>query len=204
MTMAPRFDISGDIGKGTARADLLAQFLNDNPGPVEILLNSPGGLASEGAAMMAALERHGKATVRIEGVALSAASLAAMGARKVLMHDAALMMIHEPRAETFGTADALRADAAALDKMNHTYAKGYARATGQPLARIEAWMAAETWLEADEAVELGFADEVYGGSAAAAIAAFDYQRFRNTPAKLNALALSMGWGTQPKTEKHNA
>jgi ATP-dependent Clp protease, protease subunit len=186
----PSYSIDGDIVGGAAA--MLESFLTANPGPVIVHINSDGGIATEGAAMMAAMERHGNVTVRIEGRAISAASLAAMGGRKVQMHDLAIMMIHSPSAMTAGTADKLRADAAALDKMNETYARGYARATGQPVERVLAWMADETWLTAEEAVALGFADEVYQGQEMLQVAALDLSRFKNMPPDMKALALKQG------------
>lgn len=195
--MKPRFVLSGEIGFDVSSAQL-ETFLAANPGPVDVLINSPGGSASDGAAMMAAMERHGKVTVTIEGVAASAASLTAMGAQVVLMHPVALLMIHEPSAGTFGTADELRADADTLEKMSLVYAKGYARATGQPVSRVASWMAAETWMTATEAVELGFVDRITEPASGAAVAAFDYSRFRHAPAALVVTAREKGWTAKPK------
>ena len=86
--MTPEHHISGEIGDGAAQA--LSAFLTVNPGPVRITINSPGGIASESAALMAAMERHGKCHVMVEGMAASAASLATMGGQKITMHPAAL------------------------------------------------------------------------------------------------------------------
>lgn len=194
--MIPSFDISGEIGEGQARAEPLRNFLAENPGAVEVIINSPGGIATEGAAMTAALEQHGNANVRIVGMAASAASLAALGGKRVLMHSAALFMIHDPSGFTFGPADEHRAAADTLDKMSDTYARAYARATGHSVERIKAWMKAETWLNADEALELNFCDEIEGDPSAEPIfAAFDYARFRNAPSKLIKLAHQNGWAT---------
>ena len=196
MTIRPQFTVSGVIGEDAPSSSALSVFLETNPGEVDVLVNSPGGVASEGAAMLAAFERHGKATVRVVGMAASAASLAIMGAARVIMHPAALIMIHEPSAFTFGTADEHRAGAEALEKMTGIYAQAYARATGHPVARVAAWMKEETWLTAEEALELHFCDEVEAAeSKQVAVAAFDYGRFRNAPAHLVALTHEYGWAT---------
>jgi len=202
MTVAPRFNLFGEIGfENGARLDDLTSFLAANPGPVDVFINSPGGVATEGAAMMAALERHGRAKVHVVGTAASAASLAALGGQIVLMHHAAMMMIHEPSAGTWGTADDHRSGAEALDRMTAAYASSYARATGQPVARIAAWMAAETWLTAAEAVELGFADRITGTGEGEAVAAFDYSRFRAAPQDLVQMAVSRGWAKRQAPEQ---
>lgn len=192
--MTPRFEISGEIGEGQACAEPLRNFLAENTGAVDLFINSPGGIATEGAAMMAALEQHGNVTVRVVGLAASAASLAALGGKRVLMHSAALLMIHDPSGFTFGPADAHRAAAANLDKMSDTYARAYARATGHDIDRIKSWMKAETWLTANEALELNFCDEIEGTETAETdFAAFDYGRFRNAPSNLIRLAQRNGW-----------
>jgi ATP-dependent protease ClpP protease subunit len=192
--MIPRFDISGIIGEGQACAEPLRSFLAENAGTVEVFVNSPGGIATEGAAMLAELERHGEVTVHIVGMAASAASLAAMGGKRILMHSAALFMIHDPSGFTFGPADQHRAAADTLDKMSDTYARAYARATGHSVDRIKAWMKAETWLTADEALELNLCDEIEGTETAEPVfAAFDYSRFFNPPNELIRLAQKNGW-----------
>lgn len=181
--MTPRHFIDAEILEGTARR--LDAFLTENPGPVVVVINSPGGVASEGAAMVAAIERHGAATVLIEGVAASAASLAAMGAHTIRMHRDAFLMIHDPAMFTFGAADEHTRAAATLDKLAGQYARTYARATGHPVERVRAWMKAETWLDAEEALSLNFCDEVTGGEdPARAVASFDYRLFKNPPARL--------------------
>ena len=204
--MRPVFSISGMIGEDGAKADDLSRFLEQNPGPVQVVVNSPGGIAADGAAMMAAIEAHGKTEVRIVGMAASAASLAALGGATVIMHSAALLMIHEPIAFTFGTADAHRAGAHTLDKMSDVYAQAYARVTGHPVKRVAAWMKEETWLTAEEALELHFVDRIESGQdQAQVVAAFDYGRFRNAPSDLVTLARKNGWATaSPVIKKEQA
>jgi len=180
------YRIEGFIGEDSATAAALAAFLAQHAGqPVRVLVNSPGGDAFEGAAMLAELERHGQATTVAAGIAASAASLALMGGREIVVHRDAMMMIHDPSGMTFGTATAHRSTADTLDKLSGTYAKSYARASGQPVARIRAWMQAETWIDADEAVALNFADRIEGGEPVA-YARFDPKMFRRTPAAVMA------------------
>ena len=176
----PRFNLHGDIETGTDTK--LAAFLGENPGPVVLVINSGGGNAAVGAAMLAEVERHGRVTARIQGLAASAASLVAVGCYDVLIHPDAMFMIHEPAVETGGTADDLRDVAAVLDKMNLTYAKAYARHTGHPVETILEWMKVETWLTAEEAVELRFADQVETPEEPGTIKALaDFTRFKAVP-----------------------
>ena len=194
--MNARFDITGYIGEGDATGAALGQFLTANPGPVLVVVNSPGGVASEGAAIAAELARHGGATCLVQGIAASAASYVLTGAKAILMHESAVLMIHEPAAFTGGTSDDLRLAADILDKLTAVYATGYARATGHPVARIAAWMKAETWMTAGEALALNFCDRIEGADdAPQMVAAYDYARFKAAPAHLVQMALQNGWAT---------
>ncbi|MCW1931731.1 head maturation protease, ClpP-related [Pararhodobacter zhoushanensis] len=207
--MKPRFDISGNIGSGNACATDLAEFFAQNLGSVTICINSGGGSAAEGAAMMAEVERHGKVTTYIQGICASAATLPAVAGRTIIMHPAAMFMIHEPYAMAEGTADQHRSAADALEKMSGTYAAAYARHTGHPVKTIAAWMKQETWLTADEALELNFCDRIEAlETGPQMVAAFDYSKFRGAPRHLLRLARENGWGTgspnHQSTEKQNA
>lgn len=205
--MTPRFELNGDIETGAASR--LAGFLSASAGAVALYINSPGGDAMEGAALMAEVERHGAVTVHVQGIAASAATLPMVAAREVIIHPAAMVMIHEPSCWGGGTADELRDVAAALDKMSVTYAEAYARHTGHPVARVAAWMKAETWLTAAEAVELRFADRIEKSQSPQMAAAYDYTKFRQPPDGLLRLARQYGWvsdtpASQSKGEQNAA
>jgi hypothetical protein len=80
--------------------------------------------------------------------------------------------------------------------MTGVYAQAYARATGHSVARIAAWMKDETWLTAQEALELNFCDGIEAEAEEPhMVAAFDYGRFRNAPGDLVKLARKNGWVT---------
>ncbi|MBL3611034.1 head maturation protease, ClpP-related [Rhodovulum sulfidophilum] len=195
--MTETIHIYGPIGEGENTPPRIGAFLDDNAGvPVVIAVNSYGGIASDGAAILAQLDRHGQVRVEVLGVAASAASLLVMGAAEIAMHRAAHLMIHEPSNLAWGTADDLRREAGMLDKISETYAQAYARATGHPVERIRAWMAAETWMTADEALALNFCDSLFGDEEAfqsEPVAAFDYTRFKAAPPELVRLAARNGW-----------
>jgi ATP-dependent Clp protease, protease subunit len=190
------FSLSGFIGEDGATPDDLARYLDANSTEAIITVNSAGGSAFDGAAMLAHLHAHGNATCRVVGVAASAASLVVMGANRIIMHPSAHIMIHNPATVVFGDAEALTHEADVMDKLARTYARAYASATGHPVERVSAWMDAETWLTADEALALHFCDEIEGeGTRGKAVAAFDYGRFRAAPQALVRLANKNGWAS---------
>lgn len=195
--MSPTLHVHGPIGEGDNTPPRIGFFLVENSGtPVTFLVNSYGGSASDGAAIMAQLEQHGQVRVEVIGVAASAASLLIMGAAEIAMHAAAHLMIHEPSNLAWGTAEILRREADMLEKISETYAQAYSRATGHPVARIRAWMAAETWMTAGEALALDFCDSTFGeeaGPSPEPVAAFDYTRFKSPPPELVLIAEQEGW-----------
>lgn len=162
-------DVIGGMWDGIT-AKHVAGLLREHAGkPVKVRINSPGGSAAEGAAIYNLLAGHdAPVSVEVIGVAASAASLLAMAGKPVRMAENALMMIHDPWDMAIGSADDLRHTADVLDKDAQALAKTYARKTGKPVEDIRKMMLAETWLDADEAVAMGFADEVVGVSSAAA------------------------------------
>jgi ATP-dependent Clp protease protease subunit len=162
-------------------------------GPVAELtvrINSPGGSVFDGVAIYNALKRHDAAiTVWIDGIAASIASVIAMAGDEVVMPENAMLMLHDPSGLVMGTAADMRAMAEALDKMKAGMVAAYRDRSGTDDTEIEALMAAETWLSAEEAVELGLADRVEAPVRMAAH--FDLSHFRNPPPQLAALAASI-------------
>jgi ATP-dependent Clp protease protease subunit len=155
----------------------------DAKAPLELRLNSPGGSVFDAVAIYNALQRHeGTVTVTIDGIAASAASYIAMAGDIVVMPENAFLMIHDPSGMVMGNAGDMRSMAEALDKIAGSLVRGYAAKSGKPDEGIAALMAAETWLDAADALELGLADKV---TAPVRIAAsFDITRFRNAPVDL--------------------
>lgn len=197
-TDRPRFRLEGVIGEGKATARHLGDFLSDHAGrPVVLTVNSPGGDAFEGAALLAEVERHGNVTAMGEGIVASAATLPLMAAREIVLHRAVAVMIHDPSGLTFGPSAVHRQTADTLDKLAGVYADFYARASGNPVPVVAAWMRAETWMTAEEAVALHFADRIEGDDRPVALASFDYTRFRNPPAALVQMARANGWAAVP-------
>lgn len=151
--------------------------------PVDLRLNSPGGSVFDAVAIYNALKRHaGDITVWIDGIAASAASYIAMAGDTIVMPENAFLMIHDPSGLVMGTAGDMRAMAEALEKVKGSLVSGYVAKSGRPEDEIAALMAAETWLDAQEALDLGFIDRIAAPVKLAA--AFDVARFRNAPPEL--------------------
>ena len=133
-------------------------------GDITLRVNSPGGVVTEGLAMYAHLQdlraAGRKITCIIEGVAASMASVVPMAASRVEIHESALMMLHHPRGGAYGTAATIRETAQALDEMTAASVAAYKQKTGLSEDAIRALMDAETWIGAEAAVKLGFADAV--------------------------------------------
>lgn len=151
----------GEVGWEIKPAGVMAQ-LSEMTGDVLVKINSYGGDIYEGIAIMHALRSHpGEVTVRVEGVAASAASVIAVGGADVLqLATGSELMIHMPWVETPGDAEELRKTADDLDRTAQSLAEIYAeKAGGTPEQWLE-MMRAETWFSAQEAVDAGLADAV--------------------------------------------
>lgn len=151
------------------------------PGDLTINLNSGGGIAVQGLAIYNALKNHdGHITVNIDAIAASAASLIVMAGDRIAFRDGALMMIHDPRSISFGTAKEHRGSADNLDMLAKQYRTIYAARTGRGDREIASLMDAESWFDADRAIELGFATETTK-QRAQAYASFAYGAYAHAP-----------------------
>jgi ATP-dependent protease ClpP protease subunit len=151
--------------------------------PLTLRLNSPGGSVFDAVAIYNALTRHADTvTVSIDGIAASAASYIAMAGDEIIMPENAFLMIHEPSGMVMGTASDMRAMAEALDKIGASLLRGYAAKSGKPEKDVAKLMAKETWLDAAEALDMGFADTMTEPVKIAA--SFDVSRFQNTPPEI--------------------
>lgn len=128
---------------------------------IRVYINSPGGDVFAGQTIHSMLARHpATITVYVDGLAASAASLIAMAGDVVIMPKNAMMMVHNPSALVWGEAEDMRHMADALDKIRDSMVAAYRAKTGLDDEQIIELLDAETWMTAEEAVELGFADKV--------------------------------------------
>lgn len=145
-----------DVTPKAFKAELTA-----GEGDLVIWLNSPGGdciAASQIYTML--MDYKGKVTVKIDGIAASAASVIAMAGTTVLMAPTALMMVHNPLTVAIGDSDEMQKAIAMLSEVKESIINAYEIKTGQSRAKLSHLMDAETWLNAKKAIELGFADGI--------------------------------------------
>lgn len=145
---------------------LFKDELNSGAGNITIWINSPGGDCIAAAQIYNMLtEYKGKVTIFIDGLAASAASVIAMAGDEVVMSPVSLMMIHNPSCMAWGESKDLRKEAEILDEFKESIINAYEIKTGLSRVKISHLMDCETWLNANKAVELGFADKISGGNA---------------------------------------
>lgn len=149
---------------------------------IEVHLNSPGGSFFEGVAIMNTLKDHkANVSVRVDGLAASAASVIAMGGDEVVMAAGSQMMIHEASIIALGKVDDLTKAVKQLNAINATMSGLYQAKAGGTVEEWAAAMAEETWYLAQEAVDAGLADRLDAAvpedTVAAAMARFDLSVF---------------------------
>lgn len=160
--------IQEEIGsQGPASASGVAQFLRQNKGkPVNVRINSPGGLVFDGIAIHNALKAHdGPVTTIIEAFAASAATLIAIAGNPARIYDNARFMIHNSIGAAFGNKYVQRELFDILDGIDNGLALTYQAKSGKPLGEIKKMMDGTgkedgTWLDAKEAKSMGFIDEI--------------------------------------------
>lgn len=139
--------------------------LMSGTGGITLWINSPGGdcvAASRIYTML--MDYPGDVTVKIDGMAASAASVIAMAGTKVLMAPTAMMMIHNPLTTAFGDRQELKQAIELLDEVKESIINAYEIRTGLSRSKISKLMDDETWMSARKAIELGFCDGIlFGG-----------------------------------------
>src|SRR5690606_17429919 len=175
------------MGTGIAAEDIVRDLQAIKAPRIDVRINSVGGSVFEGNAIYNALARHpAHVDVYIDGIAASIASVIAMAGDRIHIAANAHVMIHNPHGVVWGEAADMRRMADTLDKIRGSLAGTSARRTGHDTAQIEAWMDAETWFNAEEAVEHGFADEIVEGGEIDARIAACLSTYRNVPPALAA------------------
>ena len=130
---------------------------------LNLFVDSPGGDLMTGKAIYAQLSRFAKdakVTATVDGLAASSASFMIMAAQRIVMAPEATMMVHEAHSVVAGRSSDLRKLADILDAENQNLVAIYAKRTGLAEAQVAELLAAETWMNADQAVASGFADQV--------------------------------------------
>lgn len=149
--------IDDEITPKQFKSELISQT-----GDITVLINSPGGDVFAAAQIYNMLiEYKGNVTVKIDGIAASAASVIAMAGTRVLVSPVSQVMIHNPMTAAFGDTDDMQKAIAMLSEVKESIINAYEIKTGLSRSKISRMMDEECWMNAQKAVELGFADEIF-------------------------------------------
>ena len=140
---------------------MFKEELMDGSGNITVWINSPGGDCVAAAQIYNMLREYkGDVTVKIDGIAASAASVIAMAGHKVLMSPVSMMMIHNPMTVAFGDSGEMQRAIDMLSSVKDSIINAYELKTGLSRVKLAHLMDSETWMDANKAIELGFADEI--------------------------------------------
>lgn len=155
-TIAEESWFDDEISPALFKNDLMA-----GDGDITVWINSPGGDTVAAAQIYNMLMDYpGKVTVKIDGIAASAASVIAMAGEKVLVSPVSMMMIHNPSTIAYGDTEEMRKAIEVLNEVKESIINAYEIRTGLSRNKLSRLMDAETWMNANKAIELGFADEI--------------------------------------------
>lgn len=156
------YDVIGEdfwTGGGFTAKRMSAALRSIGEKPVTVAINSPGGDMFEGLAIFNMLKDHKQeVTVKVMGLAASAASLIAMAGDQILMGQGSFLMIHNAWGVVVGNRHDMRAGADLFEPFDAAMSDIYAARSGQDVAEIQKMMDAETFINAKDALALGFAD----------------------------------------------
>lgn len=166
-TGLPELIIDGEISSQTWYGDEVSPKLfkdelqKCNNSDIVVRINSPGGDAFAGAAIYTALKEYaGRVTVKIDGLAASAASVIAMAGDEIVISPTASMMIHCSSTIAYGNKSDFEGCIELLKTVDESMITAYIMKTGHSREKIIEMIERETWFTAEEAVENKFADRV--------------------------------------------
>ena len=155
-TIAEESWFDDDVTPQLFKEDLLS-----DSGDITVWINSPGGDCVAAAQIYNMLmDYKGNVTVKIDGIAASAASVIAMAGNTVLMSPVSTMMIHNPATVAMGDHNEMQKAIEMLNEVKESIINAYEIKTGLSRAKLSHLMDSETWMNANKAVELGFADGI--------------------------------------------
>ena len=154
----------------TAKAFIEQLSMIDDSADIDCHISTNGGCTKEGTVMYNALvNRQGKTNVVVDGYAMSMGSVLAMAGKNsggtTKMVDNGFLFLHKPISSAYGNASDMRAMASTLDQIETALTKPYTEASGKTEEEISALLTANTWLDAAQALEMGFIDEILGSEA---------------------------------------
>ena len=193
--------------------DVTPQIFKDElmsgSGDITVWINSPGGDCVAAAQIYNMLiDYKGNVTVKIDGIAASAASVIAMAGTKVCVSPVSMLMIHNPMTFAFGNTAEMQKAIDMLGEVKESIINAYEIKTGMSRGKISRLMDAETWMNANMAVELGFADEILqrdpsNGTEPQTASAMAYSRAEVTNSLMEKLSARCRIEAKPTETKTN-
>jgi len=193
--------IFDEIGSSNINAkSFISEIRNYKKRPMNLHINCVGGDVFEGMAIYNVLrKREYKTTVYIEGIAASMGSVIALAADEIIMAENSLFMIHNAWGGAMGEAKDLEKTASLLNKISAEIADIYVKKTNLSYEKIKDMMDEETWLNAEEAYNLGFVDSI--SDAIKVAAKYDVSKFKNITNEEIQSKLSINLKTKKMTEE---
>ena len=185
---------------------LFRDELNAGNGDITVWINSPGGDCVAAAQIYNMLMNYkGNVTIKIDGIAASAASVIAMAGTKVIMSPVSMMMIHNPATVACGDSADMQKAIAMLDEVKESIINAYEIKTGLSRAKLSHLLDAETWMDANSAMEMRFADKIMQRNVSDSIEVPKVSMVFSQAAVTNSLMdkLSAKCRIQPKSEPTN-
>lgn len=183
--------------------EAIRDFLTEHEGKnLNIYINSGGGSVFAGLAIYNMLLRHkGKKTVYVDGIAASIASVIALAGDEIIIPSNAFMMIHKPWNSCCGNADDFRKMAEDLDAVETGIINVYKAhlAEGAEIETVKELVAAETWLNGEEAAKYFNITVSEAKTYAAQIAGDVMKQYQNTPKEIIKPAQAVNDNTADKT-----
>jgi len=196
--------IFDEIGMGGVNAQgFIEEIKSFKDSPMNLHINCVGGDVFDGMAIYNIIKkRTATTTVYIEGIAASMGSVIALAANKVVMAENSLFMIHNAWGGAMGEAKEMKKTAKLLDKISGEIADIYVKKTKLPYDKVKEMMDEETWLNAEEALELGFIDSI--SDAIKVAAKYDVSKFKNITNKEIKNKLSINIKSKKMTDELKA
>ena len=196
--------IFDEIGMGGVNAQgFIEEIKSFKDSPMNLHINCVGGDVFDGMAIYNIIKkRTATTTVYIEGIAASMGSVIALAANKVVMAENSLFMIHNAWGGAMGEAKEMKKTAKLLDKISGEIADIYVKKTKLPYDKVKEMMDEETWLNAEEALELGFIDSI--SDAIKVAAKYDVSKFKNITKKEIKNKLSINIKSKKMTDELKA
>jgi len=175
------YDVIDDY-YGVSATAFVSALNSIKSGDIALHINSPGGDVFSARAMVAAIAAHpSNVTAYVDGLAASAASYVAMSCDSVVMQAGSMLMVHCASCIVWGNSAEMKEMCVLLDKIDDSIAADYARKTGKPAEEMMALMRAETWMSAEESLDMGFADSIVENKKGKPANAWNLAAFKNAP-----------------------